>query len=135
MKLVHIKRYKGNQEQSIGLLTVFENDLVIFECMTMEPAWRNNQKNVSCIPLNTYKVKTHISPRYGDVYEVQNVVNRGDILFHQGNYKDNTEGCILVGDNIADINVDGLFDITNSKSTLKAFFDALDYEDFKLIIT
>lgn len=65
---------------------------------------------------------------------VEDVPNRADILFHWGNFYDETEGCILVGDAEKDINHDSVMDLINSKNT---FIDLIKNcpEGFKLIIT
>lgn len=52
------------------------------------------------IPAGTYAVKLMAAadnPRHGPSWEVQDVPERTDILFHAGNDADDSEGCILVG--------------------------------------
>ena len=68
--------------------------------LTLEPPWRNNEKNISCIPAGIYNCAFHISPKFGPTYEVKEVPDRSHILFHKGNYTHNTKGCILVGEQI-----------------------------------
>jgi hypothetical protein len=68
---------------------------------TLEPPWRNNEHNVSCIPVGEYDLVkgTHTNegePSY-PCYTVANVPNRTDIDVHIGNYPADTLGCILVG--------------------------------------
>lgn len=65
--------------------------------LTLEDAWRMNEKNVSCIPEGKYKIKRVKSPKFGITFEVENVPERSSILFHSGNTAQDTEGCILVG--------------------------------------
>ena len=68
---------------------------------TLELAWQDNKKNVSCIPKGVYDVsKRH--PEESESYKyqhllVENVPNRNYILFHIGNYPKDTNGCILLG--------------------------------------
>jgi len=69
---------------------------------TLEDAWKNNQPNVSSIPLGRYQVKPHgweiNSPfKYKQVWQIQNVPGRSAILIHAGNTHQDTQGCILVG--------------------------------------
>ena len=72
---------------------------------TAEPPWKNNERNVSCIPEGVYEVRPHLSPRFGPCLVVMDVGDRSHILFHAGNfagdpdlsYKTHTQGCILVG--------------------------------------
>ena len=67
--------------------------------VTAELPWRNNEKNVSCIPVGIYTCRRVNTPKHGGTFEVQAVPNRSAILFHVGNIpvKD-SEGCILVGE-------------------------------------
>lgn len=67
---------------------------------TLEPPWKDNQNNISCIPEGEYKcsfLERSASGKYTQVYHVQNVPNRTGILIHNGNVVDHTLGCILVG--------------------------------------
>ena len=82
-----------------------------FIAHTLELAWRDNEKSVSCIPSGEYKCRVRLareSATRGYVHLlVEDVPNRSYILFHRGNYansnwKDNgersdTRGCILTG--------------------------------------
>ncbi len=67
-------------------------------CLTLERPWLNNQRNISCIPEGFYLCERKQSPKFGDTFEVKNVRDRSDILFHKGNLSDDTHGCILVGE-------------------------------------
>ena len=68
------------------------------ECFTLENPWKGNERNVSCVPAGTYKLRHTNSPRYGpDSLKLCDVPGRSHILIHQGNWERNTRGCILVG--------------------------------------
>ncbi len=68
-----------------------------------ELPWRDNIKQMSCIPEGSYIVKWHKSPKFGLVYKVFDVPSRNEILIHKGNfvgasdkgYKTNSHGCLL----------------------------------------
>lgn len=64
---------------------------------TLELPWRDNQRNVSCIPAGIYNCRPAVSPRFRNVIEVCGVPGRSHILIHAGNTARDTEGCILVG--------------------------------------
>lgn len=64
---------------------------------TLENPWLENRPFISCIPQGTYKVLPYSSPRFPDVWELQNVIDRSKILIHAGNVEKDTSGCILVG--------------------------------------
>ena len=70
-------------------------------CDTLENPWLDNQRNISCIPEGSYKVRLRL-PRESATRDylhllVQDVPNRDWILFHRGNSAKDTSGCILVG--------------------------------------
>jgi hypothetical protein len=68
-------------------------------CVTLEPPDLLNKKNVSCIPgPQTYLCRRKESPSYGDTFEVTDVPDRSHVLFHPGNRKRDTEGCIIVAE-------------------------------------
>lgn len=64
---------------------------------TVEPPWRENLTNVSCIPEGSYICR----PGYfnGGGYpavDILNVPGRSGVKFHIGNWVRNTQGCPLV---------------------------------------
>lgn len=116
-------------EQTLGTLTVYDEDTgkEVFKCRTLELPWKNNQRNVSCIPEGHYDVSAHVSPTFGKCYWIQDVKDRSEVLIHVGNYagsknpktgKSDIRGCILVGKEFVDLDGDKLADITSSKDTL-----------------
>lgn len=91
--------------------------------VTLEPLWQNNERNISCIPPGVYDVHRVDSPNFGETYEVMNVPNRSDILFHWGNTKDDTEGCILVGTSYGPFK--DTHGIWNSRGAFQTFLHAM----------
>ena len=81
----------------------------------MEPPWRDNRRNRSCIPAGSYEVLPHISPRFGRCLLVTGVPERSHILFHAGNlggdieigYRTHTLGCLLPGERRGWLNAAG----------------------------
>mgnify|MGYP003659039946 CR=1 FL=1 len=72
-----------------------------FIAHTLELAWRDNEKSVSCIPEGIYNCRVRLaresaSRDYVHLL-VQDVPNRSYILFHRGNYPSDSKGCILTG--------------------------------------
>lgn len=128
-KIVTLIRNWDNGVQTLGDLQTLG-----FACKTLERPWKNNQKNISCIPKGTYNCKRIFSLRFGYVYEIQGVLNRTGVLLHPGNYFFDVEGCILLGDKYGDLNKDAYADILNSKVTLKRFEDLLAGKEFTLKI-
>ena len=66
--------------------------------VTLELPWRNNQRDISCIPAGIYCCQKIMSPHFGEVFSFINVPGRKDILIHKGNLDIETKGCILVGE-------------------------------------
>ena len=90
-------RDQFNEKCTLGKLSVNGE---IF-CDTLELAWKDNQKSVSCIPEGTYNVRIRL-PRESATRDylhliVEEVKDRSYILFHIGNTAKDTKGCILVG--------------------------------------
>lgn len=130
MQIVTLTRQNDNGIETLGDLVY--ND---FKCKTLELSWKENQSNISCIPLGTYECKYTFSLKLGWTYEVLNVHNRSGIRIHKGNYFFNVTGCILLGSGYSDINSDKQTDVINSISTLKEFEQLLNKQPFFLIIT
>ena len=117
-------RLNESNEQALGHFTLFDDTDQVFNCKTLELPDLGNQKDISCIPKGRYKCRKRQSDAYGWHFIVEelsggHVTGRKWILIHFGNYKSNTEGCILVGQAHTDIDGDGLRDVTRSKFTLK----------------
>ena len=69
--------------------------------VTLELSWNDNQTDISCIPSGFYVCKRVQSPKFGNTFEIMNVINRKNILFHWGNKVKDTQGCVLVGEEFA----------------------------------
>ena len=73
------------------------------ECV--EPPWRDNTRNRSCIPRGRYELRPHVSPRFGRCLWVVDVPDRSHVLVHAGNlggdpdegFVTHTLGCLLPG--------------------------------------
>lgn len=120
----HIKIKSVRLEDStLGVLTVEGED---FRCFTLELPDKGNKSNISCIPSGTYEYFKRVSPSNGNVIELKNVVNRSNVQIHVGNYTSDILGCILVGKTIADINNDGIPDVTSSGDTMKRLLSVVE---------
>lgn len=129
-----LKRFDYDDKQTLGDLIVFnERNGIEFTCKTLELAWKDNERRVSCIPEAEYTVVKRNSPKYGDHFHILDVPNRDFILVHHGNFHSDILGCVLVGNNHIDIDGDGYKDVTSSKKTMKKLNEILP-EDFTLRI-
>jgi hypothetical protein len=127
---VEINRINDDERQTLGELHVIGLD---FKCKTLELPYRDNQREISCIPCGTYIVNKRWSPKYGFHFEVKDVPNRDYILIHSANFARQLRGCIAVGEAHVDIDQDGSKDVSNSKKTLQKLIEILPNE-FKLKI-
>ena len=68
---------------------------LVFLCHTIELPWKNNKRNISCIPEGEYEIEPRFSKRFQHHLIFKNVKGRSYILFHPANdaIKD-LEGCI-----------------------------------------
>lgn len=105
--------------QVTGQLDVWDKEFNhVYKCYTLELADRQNQKRISCIPTGNYVVKSHVSPKFGKCFWIQDVPNRSAILIHSGTYHNHSLGCILVGEGMKDLNKDGYLDLIHSKKAM-----------------
>lgn len=133
---VNLLRIRRNDQGTTGILTTPFG----FQCYTLELPWRNNQKNISCIPPGEYVTKFKTSPKYGKVYHVQDVPNRTFILIHSGNwagdvkkgYRTHVNGCILLG--LKKGLLDGQVAVLNSRLAVSRFVRHMKNVDFILNI-
>jgi len=117
---VKLQRLLDTGKQTIGRLIVYDDaKQPIYSCDTLELPWRWNEKNKSCIPPGEYVVYKWYSPKFNrQVLRFAYVPNRDGIEIHSGNFYTDIKGCILVGEDLKDINNDGQLDVTNSNRTL-----------------
>ena len=115
-------REKTTSQATYGTLKVDD-----FECKTVELAYRGNKRNISCIPKGNYKYRVLNSSRafkYQHI-EIMGVPNRHGIKIHVANFVSQLKGCIAVGKIHADIDNDGIIDVTSSKDTLQELLQTI----------
>lgn len=123
-----------NEMQTTGYLFVLNQEKhIIYKCYCLELPDRDNATSISRIPEGTYTVKKRNSPKFADHFHILDVPGRSFILIHHGNYYTDIRGCILVGQELEDINGDGLLDVTQSKYTMRKLNQILPNE-FKITI-
>jgi len=127
MNKAYLLRFMQSDEGTQGVFISKD-----FFCFTLELPNRNNQKNISCIPKGIYKVKYKYSPKFGNVYHLQNVKNRTYIYFHKGNTIDDTQGCILVGREFGKLYKK--LAVLNSKITMNRLLENFGTKEFELMI-
>lgn len=130
-----LTRLRDDGRQTLGVLRIYDDLDKLFECKTLEPAWKNNQPKESCIPTGKYIVTPRTSPKFGNHYHILNVPGRDWVLFHAGNFRESTEGCVLVGKDFGDLNKDGRPDLLFSRVILDHLLNVVGNRQFSLVIS
>lgn len=118
--------YRNNYigPEILGHLMVFEDlsnrgSRQVFESKTIELEWKNNEANVSCVPVGFYNIVFEHSARFGEhLWELKGVPGRSEVKIHVANYYTQIQGCIAVGDMHVHINSDPYPDVRRSRYTL-----------------
>jgi hypothetical protein len=118
---ITLKRITDDGVQTLGHLHLGNGKVY----QTLELAWKNNERQRSCIPKGTYKVKKRTSAKYGEHFHILNVPNRDMILIHHANFHNQLLGCIAPGKGLSDLNKDGKLDVTSSRQAMKELLAAL----------
>lgn len=122
---IKLHRFSNVNLGNVGFLVM--DDRVL--CHTLELPWKGNMRNVSCIPPGTYTVEKFVSSKFGRCFRLPFVPNRSGILIHAGNTRDDTQGCILVGQS-SDLSTGR---VNYSRAAL-AYLDYLLPNNFNLVI-
>lgn len=140
MKRVLQVRLLGDNSQTISIVHVLQFQQILFSCYLLELPWLNNRRNESCIPLGDYVLQKRKSNENGSRFsyphlEVLGVYNRSAIKWHVANYVQELRGCGAPGLFVADLNRDGLIDVTNSRAALNRLLLFLEDKTPLRIIT
>lgn len=132
-----------NAHQTLGELSILNNDGELFKLRTLELPWLNNQRFVSCIPEGVFFCEYRYTTIFKHHYLIKNVPNRTMILFHALNFagqpnprtnKVETNGCIGVGLHHFDIDKNGIIDLASSIVGMDRMFKIIGKQDFVLKI-
>ena len=134
LPVVEIIRLEENYDY--GTFGVLKINKTLF-CCTLELPDLLNKRSQSSIPAQQYICQRYSSAKYPDTFQVLNVPNRSFVLFHPGNRKKDTRGCVLLGQYFSKLQ--GNWDdrgVWNSGRTFDNFMLRIkDYEQFHLTIT
>lgn len=140
-----LQRYSDNRESTLGLLFKKMNTKVLFQCYTLEDQFQEVKvRKETRIPAGKYEIviqrqetpKTlSYRKRYPNWFKnhlmLKDVPGFVGIYIHIGNSDDDSEGCILLGDN-ADNNRIGPGSVSNSTQAFIRFYNELyDHLDHK----
>lgn len=125
-----LTRVCGSHGGTWGVLTHPPSNLMLH---TMERAWIDNKRSISCIPCGRYLVRATYSPRFGrKMYLVTCVPNRDGIRIHPANLPVQLNGCIALG--TAEARYPSTRKLLNSKVAVSRLERMLGFADFYLTI-
>ena len=128
--IVELIRIAETEDGTLGILRVNKDE---WFCCTLEPSDEENAQSISSIPAQQYLCGRYSSPKYPHTFEVLGVPGRSKILFHSGNRKKDTAGCILLGQYFGKLQGDRA--VLNSGNTFSDFMNQmLGAEVFHLTI-
>jgi hypothetical protein len=126
---LRLKRVSQIGDATFGVLINGDTPFAV----TLEPSWKDNKRNISCIPTGSYSCKRVNSPRFGSTFEIMDVTDRTHILFHKGNRERNTEGCVLVAEEFG--RLDGEAAVLSSGKGFYEFMSILrGLDEFNIVI-
>ena len=137
-RTIRLHRHKQDTNQTMGVSTIFDQyGNPLFASLLLERGWRNNESNVSCIPIGAYDIVLEYSNRFKmELWEIKGVPNRSECKVHSSNHWYQLNGCLSPGTQAVDLDSDGYLDVTNSRYTLVQFMEAMrPFKKATLIIT
>ncbi len=89
---LELKRYPEYFDTTPGELWLSDQTRI---CYTLELPWKNNQDDISCVPLGTYGLIINMSEKFETLLPLLlDVPERDGIRLHAANYKHQLKGCI-----------------------------------------
>ena len=124
MKMITVNRVFGNDNKTLSECFLTEKKgKAVTELMRfkgIELPWKENQRGKSCIPPGSYKaraVRRASNARYA--LWILEVPGRSEIMIHTANFARQLLGCLAPGREFADIDKDGIMDVTRSRDVMK----------------
>lgn len=128
---LELKRVLDTSTETLGLF-MYQGRLLGF---CIEPPWRDNESNISSIPVGKYPLEKTFSGKHGNCFKLMKVPGRSDILIHSGNSVLDTEGCLIPGSLTKGINtLEGKIFVYDSKITCTKLKDLIDKQGIKSIV-
>lgn len=97
--MLTVKLIRTYQDKlTIGVFIVFDDNMPILSCLSLELPWRDNEPNVSCVPEGEYEIKYEYSNKFKRfLWELKGVPDRSEVKIHPANNVNELEGCIALG--------------------------------------
>ena len=102
MRRLTLHRLRSTDQGTPGLLVREDGSRL---CFTMELPDRANAARISCILPGEYTCHVRRSPHFGEVYTIEAVPGRSNVLLHRGNFagdvsegfRTDSQGCVMLG--------------------------------------
>ena len=128
MKSAVLLRIDDDGKRTLGVL---RTEGALFSML--EPPWRDNARDESCIPTGVYECQflpRSASGKFRNVWWVRAVPGRAGILIHNGVVVAHTEGCPLIGRHHKTF--DGQVAVWRSREALREFNKVMGRKPFRL---
>ena len=112
-------------DRTVGKLTVHHDNLTL---MSLELPDKNNQVNISCIPVGNYLCIRDYTGKH-QFYKVTEVDGRTDIEIHIARTPRDLLGCIGLG-----LKFNDEYNLVDSEKACNLLLGSMDNEDFMLCI-
>lgn len=126
MKQFDLKRVTYSTRGTFGVLV--DSQTLFPIALTLEKPWRDNEREVSCIPGGLYLCKLQDN---GEKISVFNVPNRDGIQIETFNYEHQSKGCIALGQALMREN-GVVVGVSSSKEAFNILLDAVGKNEFVL---
>lgn len=131
-----IRRFEKNEHGTFAKAYLHKDNECLEFFYTLEPSDEATSKSGlnRPIPTGIYNARFRYSPKFSPylnglklpILSNDEVGKERFILIHQGNYKKDTQGCILLGEGV----IDDYIGISNSKIAIIKFCKLLNNSDF-----
>lgn len=97
-KEIVIDRFQQNEYATLGRAGIWNGSAYLYNFVTLELPWKDNQRRISCIPEGEYKaVATFRSSNGQYALWLTDVPGRSEIMMHTANWTSEILGCIAPG--------------------------------------
>jgi hypothetical protein len=129
-EIILVRKYQ-DENITLGHMDIVDSNTssIIYSCPTLELPWNDNKRNISCVPFGIYDIHLEYSNAFDeDLWELKGVEGRSEVKIHVANYVTQLRGCIAPGLRHADINSDGVIDVSSSRKALESIHKAMGSE-------
>lgn len=136
MKTVYILRDTIGRNQSLATQLVIDRGRVLYSGHLLERGWRDNERNISCVPAGLYDLQLEYSAKFKrKLWEAKGVPGRSECKFHSANFWDQLNGCFSPGESRFNIGHDHELDMIYSGDMLEIFMNSMgDDTSARLVI-